>query len=358
MKLARVFSYFILLTTVGLSNPGWSSNQLPDLILANNPGMHPEGIEWDDNSQRFLVGSLTMGSVFAVDDDGTVTPFVESDNLSAGSVGIHIDKYSNRLLVAHSNLFSLIDPQVPSFAQLGIYDLYTGEELNFVDMTGLFPGGSYFANDVTTDYFGNAYVTDFLSPVIYKVDSDGNAEVFVEFDDPGILTNGIEFHPHGYLLAAAPGIASLYKIPLHNPSSYSLVELSEPAALDGIVFTRRRDLVGVAPTFATGEPVFEAVVLHSEDNWETAELVSRDEPIAESSPTTVALRDGEAYVVHANFIGLLTGQLIEEFEILRMDDLETDGRVTICYRDRTRRVSLFAWTRFFKERGATLGACP
>jgi len=152
-------------------DPAPSDSSLPDLVLAKQPSLHPEGVEWDAVNGRFLVGSLTQGTVFAVADDGTVTPFATSDNLAMGSVGIHIDKSTNRLLVAHSNPLVLGDAEVIGVAQLGIYDLATGEELHFVDLTALGAlGGRFFANDVTSDADGNAYVTNSLSTVIYKVD--------------------------------------------------------------------------------------------------------------------------------------------------------------------------------------------
>ena len=83
--------------------------ELPDLIMAAHPGIHPEGIEWDAENERFLTGSLTEGTIFAVADDGTVTPFIEDENLLA-SVGIHIDAANNRLLVASSDLAAAGDP--------------------------------------------------------------------------------------------------------------------------------------------------------------------------------------------------------------------------------------------------------
>jgi hypothetical protein len=53
---------------------------LPELILAKRPGFSPEGIEYDADRQRFLLSSLAEGTIFAVTDDGTVTPFVEDKN--------------------------------------------------------------------------------------------------------------------------------------------------------------------------------------------------------------------------------------------------------------------------------------
>ena len=294
-----------------------ANRSLPELVRAQNPSMHPEGIEWDETNKRFLVGSLTQGSVFAVADDGTVTPFATSDNLSMGSVGIHIDKQTNRLLVTHSNPTALGNPDVTGVAQLGIYDLATGEELNFVDLTALgAPGGRFFANDVTSDNAGNAYVTNSLSTVIYKVDSDGNAEIFVN----NLNANGIDYHPDGYLLAAGRDGPTLFKIPLDEPSALVPVNLSEPALMDGIILNDNGELIAVAKTNFQADGSFddEVITLRSDDNWASAALVSRGVAIPESSPTTVTIRDGNAYVVHAHFMELGMGVVVESFEIMRV----------------------------------------
>ena len=289
-------------------------NVPPNLVLAKQPSMHPEGIEWDEANGRFLVGSLTQGTVFAVADDGTVTPFATSDNLSMGSVGIHIDKATNRLLVTHSNPTALASEEVVGVAQLGIYDLTTGEELHFVDLTELgAPGGRFFANDVTSDADGNAYVTNSLSTAIYKVDSDGNGEVFVN----NLGANGIDYHADGYLLAAATQNPGLVKIPLDDPTALAPVTLSEPASMDGIILDANGGLVAVAKTQFGADGSFEDEVLtfKSDDNWATADVVARGVAIPESAPTTVALRDGRAYVVHAHFAELGAGTPVPEFEI-------------------------------------------
>jgi hypothetical protein len=89
MKKVSIVLLVLLMLAIPLVS-AQEDDELPDLVLAANPGMHPEGIEWDAEGERFLVGSLTMGTIFAVDDEGNVEPFVEDENLMA-SIGIHID---------------------------------------------------------------------------------------------------------------------------------------------------------------------------------------------------------------------------------------------------------------------------
>jgi sugar lactone lactonase YvrE len=87
--------------------------------------------------------------------------------------GIEADEATNRLLVAVTDL--------EKKGWLGIYDLTTGDNLAFVDFVPLLPNDpEHFINDIAVDTAGNAYVTDSLAGVIYRVDPAGNATIFLE----------------------------------------------------------------------------------------------------------------------------------------------------------------------------------
>ena len=63
---------------------------LPDLVRVADPGLHPEGIEYDEARERFLISSVTRGTVTAVQDDGSHAVFIEDPDI-VSSIGIHID---------------------------------------------------------------------------------------------------------------------------------------------------------------------------------------------------------------------------------------------------------------------------
>lgn len=319
MKKAVVLLLILFVAVAGVSFA--QDDDSPELITIEVPGLHPEGIEWDAEGERFLVSSVMSGTVSAVADDGTTTPFIESENLT-GAIGIHIDHENNRLLVAGANLMAALDPEAPSVAQLGIYDLETGEELHFVDLGSLYEG-RHFANDVTTDPDGNAYVTNLLSPVIFKVDIEGNAEVLIEneaFSAEGFGLNGIDYHPDGYLLVAVVDPMEVYKVPVDDPESFTMVELSEPLGIDGMILHENGDLIAVATTLDDeGNPQNETVMVGSDDDWATATVMARGVTLPDAFPTTVALRDGHAFVLHAHFGELLAGESADAFEIVRVD---------------------------------------
>jgi sugar lactone lactonase YvrE len=325
IRLARFVLGSVLLVVLAFPLTVFAQDDmLPDVVMAARPGYHPEGVEWDAAGERFLTGSLTEGGAFAVADDGTVTRLVEAHE-GLASVGIHVDAERNRLLVAMSDFAATSDPSASGVAALGSYDLETGDELFFVTLSDLMMEDTrHFANDVTVDADGYAYVTDSFSPVIYTVDPDGNAEIFLESDEfavEGFGLNGIDYHPDGnFLLVAVAGKGAIYKVPVDDPAALTQVELSEMLGVDGMVLNEDGDLIAVATTFnEDGSQQRELVQITSGDDWATAEVVARGEAVPEYSPTTVALRDGVPYVVHAHFGDMGSETPVEAFEILRVD---------------------------------------
>ena len=97
-------------------------------------------------------------------------PFIRDAEL-VSSVGIEADEPRDRLLVANSDR-AAFGGAAAGHAKLGVYNLTTGERLAMVDlgaMLGTPAPAKFFANDVTVDGDGNAYVTDTMNGVVYRV---------------------------------------------------------------------------------------------------------------------------------------------------------------------------------------------
>jgi sugar lactone lactonase YvrE len=287
----------------------------PDLILVERPAFFPEGIEYDAERDRFLLGSLVEGTIFEVVGDGEPTPFIEDPDI-ASSVGIHIDVERDRLLVVSSNTFLFMDPTLPYNAEVAAYDLETGERLFFTDLVNITEYAPNVANDVTVDDEGNAYVTDSLAPVIYRIDVDGEASVFWEdslFDGQGApRLNGIEYHPDGYLLVPADG--RLYKVPVDDPAALSEVTLDAPLpAADGITLHPDGRLIAVQGQIAT------VTALESDDDWTTANIVGTAQTNLAGTATTAAIRNGEVYVIYSHILAIMLGETPPQaYEIVRI----------------------------------------
>lgn len=280
-------------------------------ILINETDLFPEGIEYDIRNNRFLVSSITRGDIGQV-VNGEYSVFISDENLTS-TLGIHIDHTTKRLLVTNTNIDG-------SFAELAAYDL-SGENIFYADLGGLADGG-HFANDVTADNYGNAYVTDSYAGIIYKVDPDGNASIF--FEDPDLAPspgnfglNGIDYDPRGFLLVSHLQNNAVLKFPISDPENYSEVEI--PVDLfspDGLYLNNPNELILVSNDFGG-----ENARVHSfgtNDSWETAYLKG-EFLFPGDFLTTVTVKRNTAYVLSANLDILLSGGTTDEFEILKVE---------------------------------------
>lgn len=283
---------FLLATLAGCAN-GLSSGLAPDKIVAERGGVIPEGIEYDNNRNRFLVGSIADGTIYEVTNSGRLLPAITSPDLNA-SVGIEVDEPRDLLLVANSNTAS---PN--GAAELGIFDLETGEQLAMIDLAASIPNrpadSRHFANDVAVSTAGVAYVTDSNMKIVYKVDRYHRASVLVDFGvDAEFGLNGIEYHPSGILILASPATGQLIRVPVDNPQRWAVIGLDFPATgVDGLVWAADGSLAAISNNSSR------TTKYRSNDNWRTARLTGMASYSGQS--TTGAAVGDEIYVVQPHF---------------------------------------------------------
>ena len=298
----------------------------PERIIIQEENLFPEGIEYDRVSNRFLLSSLTRGVIGEVSANGEYTVFIEDEDLIS-SIGIHIDQPRQRLLVAIADpgASTRTSPETQGqLAALAAYDLRTGERLFYTRLDGLAPEGTgNFANDVTVDKQGNAYVTDSFAGVIYKVDEKGDATVFYQNEDfiptpGGFGLNGIDFDPRGFLLVAQSNTGDILRFPLNNPAAYSRVELPvEIPSPDGIYLKNPNELLVVGNAGGTDNGV--VYTFKTNNKWESA--VVKDSFVTPPTfPTTVTVRNGDPYVLYAYLHELFSGGSRTEFQIVKAED--------------------------------------
>jgi sugar lactone lactonase YvrE len=272
------------------------ANAAVEVITAERGGFIPEGIEYDEDNGRFLSGSLAEGTIFVIERDGRVVPFIRDPDL-VSSVGIEADEDRDRLLVANSNSAVFSDQNATGHAKLGVYHLTTGERLAMVDLGATIGAGArHFANDVTVDGEGNAYVTDTFANAIYRVTPEYEATVMHRFTGlpEGALLNGIVYHEGGYLLVVAGD--RIYKVPIANPAGTTQVNVTDPVGgQDGIVLLRDGRLV--VTSNSQTEP--RLVAFRSDDNWMSAQRVGV--AILNGQATTAAVVGDEVWAVHPHF---------------------------------------------------------
>ncbi|UOQ99170.1 SMP-30/gluconolactonase/LRE family protein [Hymenobacter sp. 5317J-9] len=287
--------------------PGCSKDDEPTTPAVTNParisvpqaGVYPEGIQWDEASKRFYVSSRAKGTVGTVRDDSTYTEFGKDSRLIS-TIGLNLDASRSRLLAAVSdNNFNPSvqnQPTLRKLAALAIFNSSTGALTSYVDLGGLRPAGMHFANDIAVDKDGNAYITDSMSPIIYKVDLQGNATVFLENSQlsggTGFGLNGIVYHPDGYLLTAKTSDGTLYKVPISNPAGFTTVTKTQSlVGADGLLLFDNNTLLVVAGSQGT---VFR---MASTDAWVSTTATGSFATGAVSA-TTITKRGSDAYVLY------------------------------------------------------------
>ena len=170
-------------------------------IKFSDQELYPEGITYDVKADQFLVSSMRHGKIGRVGRDGVYHQFI-SDPKLVSSVGIHIDPGRNLLLVAISDPGVAVGTKKSTQAKLAglaVYNLTSGKRLAYHDL-GALSAGAHFANDIAVDTKGNIYVTDSFSPIVYKINQQGKASIFVQsdhFKGEGFNLNGIVYHPDG-----------------------------------------------------------------------------------------------------------------------------------------------------------------
>ena len=291
-----------------------------DTLVGSAPTLHPEGIAFDPLRNRFLVGSLTHGTVSIVNPDGSVRTFVDDPTLIT-TMGLTVDLLRGRVLVVNGDI-GRGDRSTPATirktAGLGIYSLFTGKRLRYVDLGALDPEHGHFGNDVAVSLDGTAYVTDSISGAIYRVPLFGQPSVLVRDDRltpvvAGNGANGIVLHPAGFLLVAQSSGRALYRVPIEHPADLAQVTVNEAiGAPDGLLLEGRTGLLAIDNTRAN-----RVLRLVSTDGWRTA-TVRDSMPWPDPAPTTMARSRCGVYVLTGRLDLLQTGTPSDEFRLRRV----------------------------------------
>lgn len=279
---------------------------------------YPEGITYDEAGKRFFVGSVTTGTIAAVSETGTFTPFYQDSSLKS-SFGMKIDPEKRKLWVCTG------DPNYSKYSdsvtfkkkiRLIALDLKTGAKINDIDLSNLYPG-KHFANDLAIDKSGNMYITDSYSPVVYRVTPQGKAAVFAQsllFSAVDIGLNGIAIHKDGFIIVVNNSQGQLYTIDLADPTK--IVAVKQPAFFpggDGLLWDEQGNLILVQ-----NKGTHMVFKLSSDDNWKSCKIVAATSAYDRFiQPSTVVAKGTAMYVVNSklNELSDPTAKPSEEFSI-------------------------------------------
>jgi sugar lactone lactonase YvrE len=255
----------------------------------------PEGVAYQSDTGDFYVGSTTDGTVFRGNVEGgpkeaDVFLEPESDGRTT-AIGMEVDE-EGRLFIAGGDT-----------GRIFVYDTDSADLVRRLDTPDT---EATFLNDVAVTSDGDAYVTDSLRPVLFRVpstaDGVGEAEPWLNFEgtpaeyQEGFNFNGIDATGDGgYLVAVQSNTGELFRIDIE---SKQVVEIDlggktltngDGLLLDGhTVYVVRNEEGLIVPVKLSGEYITGKV----------------GEPFTDPSfafPTTIAKTDGRLLVVNSQF---------------------------------------------------------
>jgi hypothetical protein len=214
------------------------------------PEFQSEGIAYDPNGARFLLGS-GKGEIWQVDAKGVFTPFVQPKDGSLHPVlGMKVDAKRN-LLWAVNTIFPNFPP-VPNpkpgtgLSAVNVYDLGTGalQARYVLDERPVVHG----FNDLVLLANGDAFVSDSAMRAIYKIDVARGAVSRFFADDDITFPNGIALSPDERLLYVAhvEGVSAI-EIATGRRTQLSIARDMTVASIDGLIAVGR-SLYGVQPS--------------------------------------------------------------------------------------------------------------
>ena len=267
----------------------------PDEYTLPGENVFPEGIVFQQSTGYFYVSSTTDGTIFRghVSEPAADVFLAGNEDGRSTAVGLALDD-AGRLFIAGG-----------STGQVFVYDTANGELLAALQATD--PNEvSTFVNDVTVTKSGDAFFTDSMNPVIYRVYQDASGDFVVEdwldLDgtaiqyQQGFNLNGIGVTPNGkYLIVVQSNTGELFRI---AAATGEVVQIDtggiDSTAGDGLVL-QGRTLYVVRNSFG------EIAMLRLSGQITSAEQTGTITDESFRLPTTADIARGRLLVVNAQF---------------------------------------------------------
>jgi len=165
----------------------------------------PEAMAWDENRQKFLIGTITEGKVIAVGKDGQVTELLKAnaENGMWAVFDVMTDAARNRLWVSSAAIpaFSGFDQIDSGRAALFEFNLETLELIRRYPVP--VDGRPHILGSMVINPEGDIFIVDRNLPILYKKPANEQKIVAVLASREMISMRGIAMQPDGRLLYVA-----------------------------------------------------------------------------------------------------------------------------------------------------------
>ena len=317
---------FALVLTLLSSTPVNAKGSLVETWRVDTGQMlYPEGIAYDAERNRIIVGSMVSPSLATFDVANNMTHLVTytRDGAVAGlsNLGLALDpNMPDRIWCAQGSLMTFDLGRVDAYdisppadgSKEAVADAVFGQ--SFVCQNADGGTGCGVGNDLIVAEDGFVYVTDTALGRVFSVDSTTGAPIEEVVSDPMLVgtaspfgANGILYHPSGYLIIANTGGGALFRFDLET-KELSKIGLEKDIAPDGLLFLPDGRLVMVSASTSL------VVLSDAGDDWKNAVVddevdinFMQDGELA----TTIALgaSDLEVYVTFVRFGEVQTGSV-------------------------------------------------
>lgn len=165
----------------------------------------PEAFSWDESRQKFLIGTMAGGRVFAVGKDGQVEELLEADadNGLWAVIDILADPPRNRLWITSAALpgFARFDPIDKGRSALFEFKLDTLERVNRYPVP--VDGNAHILGNMALAPNGDLYAADRALPLIYSKPADEEKLKPVLVLKDMISQRGLAMQPDGRIMYVA-----------------------------------------------------------------------------------------------------------------------------------------------------------
>lgn len=214
----------------------------------------PGSISWDESRQKFLVGTIAEGQVFAVGKDGLVKELLRADEENGlwAILDILVDQPRNRLWVSSASMpgFSRFDPVDKGRSALFEFDLKTLDLLNRYPVP--VDGQSHVLGSMVLGPDGDIFIADRVLPLVYSKPADEQQLKPVLVFRELISQRGMAMQPDGRILYVADREMGIMVVDLEGRQArfLEIPETLNIGGIDGLYLKNNRLFViqnGISP---------------------------------------------------------------------------------------------------------------